>query len=104
MWTGKDWTPRKQRTSPIQTFGKYQILDLIATGGMAEIYKAKLEGIGGFQRTFAIKRILPNLSRNSENIAMLVDEAKVAGLLYTPTSCRSWTSARSNGIRGSSGP
>jgi len=65
----------------LQTFGKYQILDRIATGGMAEIYKAKLEGIGGFQRTFAIKRILPNLSQNSEYIAMLVDEAKVAGLL-----------------------
>jgi serine/threonine protein kinase len=48
---------------------------------MAEIYKARLEGIGGFQRTFAIKRILPNLSQNSEYIGMLVDEAKVAGLL-----------------------
>jgi len=65
----------------LQTFGKYQILELVATGGMAEIYKARLEGIGGFQRTFAIKRILPNLSQNSEYIAMLVDEAKVAGLL-----------------------
>src|SRR5262245_32695682 len=50
-------------------------------GGTAEIYKARLEGIGGFQRTFAIKRILPNLSQNGEYIAMLVDEAKVAGLL-----------------------
>ena len=48
---------------------------------MAEIYKAKLEGIGGFQRTFAIKRILPNMSQNADYIAMLVDEAKVAGLL-----------------------
>ncbi|MEZ4239338.1 MAG: serine/threonine-protein kinase [Myxococcota bacterium] len=65
----------------VQTFGKYQILDRIATGGMAEIYKARLEGIGGFQRTFAIKRILPNLSQNGDYISMLVDEAKVAGLL-----------------------
>lgn len=65
----------------VQTFGKYQILERIATGGTAEIYKAKLEGIGGFQRTFAIKRILPNLSQHSDYIAMLVDEAKVAGLL-----------------------
>ena len=48
---------------------------------MAEIYKARLEGIGGFQRTFAIKRILPNLSQNADYITMLVDEAKVAGLL-----------------------
>jgi serine/threonine protein kinase len=65
----------------IQTFGKYQILERIATGGMAEIYKARLEGIGGFQRTFAIKRVLPHLSQNAEYVAMLVDEAKVAGLL-----------------------
>ncbi|MFK7930289.1 MAG: serine/threonine protein kinase [Myxococcota bacterium] len=67
--------------SAVQTFGKYQILERIATGGMAEIYKARLEGIGGFQRTFAIKRILPHLSQNAEYVAMLVDEAKVAGLL-----------------------
>jgi serine/threonine protein kinase len=65
----------------LQTFGKYQILERVATGGMAEIYKARLEGIGGFQRTFAIKRILPHLSSNAEYVAMLVDEAKVAGLL-----------------------
>jgi serine/threonine protein kinase len=65
----------------VRTFGKYQILERIATGGMAEIYKARLEGIGGFQRTFAIKRILPHLSANNEYVAMLVDEAKVAGLL-----------------------
>lgn len=67
--------------SAVHTFGKYQILERIATGGTAEIYKAKHEGIGGFKRTFAIKRILPNLSQHSDYIAMLVDEAKVAGLL-----------------------
>jgi serine/threonine protein kinase len=63
------------------SFGKYQILEKIATGGMAEIYKAQLQGIGGFQRQLAIKLILPNLSNNSEYIQMLADEAKVAGLL-----------------------
>ena len=67
--------------STAQTFGKYQILERIATGGMAEIYKAKLEGIGGFERLFAIKRILPHLSQNADYVAMLVEEAKVAGLL-----------------------
>lgn len=65
----------------VQTFGKYQILERIATGGMAEIYKAQLEGIGGFKRTFAIKRVLPHLSKNTDYVNMLVDEAKVAGLL-----------------------
>ncbi len=66
---------------PIQTFGKYQILERIASGGMAEIYKARLEGIGGFQRLFAIKRVRPEFSSNPEFIEMLVDEAKIAGLL-----------------------
>ena len=64
-----------------QMFGKYQILRRIATGGMAEILQAKTESIGGFQRSFAIKRVLPHLSQNKEYVAMLVDEAKVAGLL-----------------------
>ncbi len=66
---------------PIEHFGKYQILERVAQGGMAEIYKARMEGIGGFNRLFAIKRILPNLSQNKEYIDLLVDEAKVAGLL-----------------------
>ncbi|MFH1469468.1 MAG: serine/threonine-protein kinase [Pseudomonadota bacterium] len=63
------------------TFGKYRILERIATGGMAEIFKARLDGIGGFHRTFAIKRVLPTLSQNPEFVDLLVDEAKVAGLL-----------------------
>ena len=66
---------------PIEHFGKYQILERVAQGGMAEIYKARMEGIGGFNRLFAIKRILPSLSQNKEYIDLLVDEAKVAGLL-----------------------
>lgn len=64
-----------------QRFGKYQILERIASGGMAEVFKARLDGIGGFHRLFAIKRVLPHLGSNPEFIDMLVDEAKVAGLL-----------------------
>ncbi len=64
-----------------QRFGKYQILERIAAGGMAEVFKARLEGIGGFHRTYAIKRILPHLTSNPEFVEMLVDEAKIAGLL-----------------------
>lgn len=62
-------------------FGKYQIIERIASGGMAEVFKARLDGIGGFHRTYAIKRILPHLTSNAEFVDLLVDEAKVAGLL-----------------------
>ncbi|MCB9743705.1 MAG: serine/threonine protein kinase [Alphaproteobacteria bacterium] len=67
--------------APMEQFGKYQILERIARGGMAEIFKARMEGIGGFNRLFAIKRIVPGLSQNREYIDLLVDEAKIAGLL-----------------------
>ncbi len=67
--------------APIEQFGKYSILERVARGGMAEIFKARMEGIGGFNRLFAIKRVLPSLSSNREYIDLLVDEAKVAGLL-----------------------
>lgn len=62
-------------------FGKYRILGRIAVGGMAELYKARLDGPGGFQRTFAIKRILPHLSTHPDFVAMFVEEARIAGLL-----------------------
>lgn len=62
-------------------FGKYQILERIASGGMAEVFKASMEGLGGFRRLYAIKRIRPELSGNREYVDLLVDEAKVAALL-----------------------
>src|ERR1700687_5912906 len=40
-------------------FGQYEILERIASGGMAELYKAKRTGVEGFQKIVAIKKILP---------------------------------------------
>ena len=48
-------------------FGKYQLLDKIAAGGMAELFRAKLTGVQGFEKPIAIKKILPNLS-DEENL------------------------------------
>jgi len=67
--------------NPQQSFGKYQVIERISTGGMAEVYKAKLEGLGGFQRFFAVKRVAPDQANNKEFVDMLVEEAKIAGLL-----------------------
>jgi len=64
-------------------FGPYQLLDRIAVGGMAEVFKAKRTGAAGFEKTLAVKRILPHLSDNEEFVNMFVDEAKmVAGLSH----------------------
>ena len=64
-------------------YGPYQLEDRIAVGGMAEVFKAKRAGAAGFEKTLAIKRILPHLSDNEEFVNMFVDEAKmVAGLTH----------------------
>ena len=59
-------------------FGKYQLIEKIATGGMAEVYKAKSYGVAGFEKLLVIKKILPHLSRNKDFVGMFINEAKIA--------------------------
>ncbi|MBN1115502.1 MAG: serine/threonine protein kinase, partial [Oligoflexia bacterium] len=62
-------------------FGEYYLLDKIAVGGMAEIWRAKTIGMEGFERVVAIKCILPSYTQNPEFNAMFVDEARIASTL-----------------------
>ena len=64
-------------------FGPYQLLERVAVGGMAEVFRAKRAGVEGFEKVVAVKRILPHLSDNEEFVEMFVHEAKVvAGLAH----------------------
>ncbi len=67
-------SPSKRQPIP---FGKYLLLDRINIGGMAEVWRAKTFGAGGFERLVAIKRILPNIAEDEEFITMFIDEAKI---------------------------
>ncbi len=58
-------------------FGKYLLLDKIATGGMAEIFIAMTRGLGGFEKILVIKRILPHHTANKEFLSMFIDEARL---------------------------
>ncbi len=60
-----------------QPFGKYILLEKLASGGMAEVYLAKSSGIDGIGKFFAIKKILPQFSSNTSFINMFKDEAKI---------------------------
>ena len=62
-------------------FGKYILLEKLATGGMAQLYKAKITGIQGFEKLIAIKMILPHLAKEKELVVSFIDEAKLAALL-----------------------
>lgn len=58
--------------------GQYYLLEKIAQGGMAEIYKGLAYDTTGIQKPVCIKKILPQISASREFIDMLVDEAKIA--------------------------
>ncbi len=58
-------------------FGKFFLLQRLAVGGMAEIFRARVVGAAGFEKELVVKRILPSRSRDQGFISMLVNEAKL---------------------------
>jgi serine/threonine protein kinase len=72
-----------QLPEPIQ-FGKYSLFERIGRGGMAEVFKGRIQGPAGFERTFVVKRILPHLSDDQAFIKMFVEEAKLSARLNHP--------------------
>lgn len=64
-------------------FGKYQLLERIAVGGMAEIYRARYTAAAGVTKQVVIKKILPHFAGNRQFLTMFVNEAKItAGLSH----------------------
>jgi tetratricopeptide (TPR) repeat protein/tRNA A-37 threonylcarbamoyl transferase component Bud32 len=62
-------------------FGNYELLERIAEGGMAEVWRARSRGAAGFEKTVVIKRVLPALMANPGFAELLVREAKIASRL-----------------------
>ncbi len=58
-------------------FGAYDIIRLIARGGMAEVFLARSDRISGLSRTCAIKRIREQYSRDMTFVSMFIDEARL---------------------------
>jgi len=68
----------------VERFGRYFLIDRIATGGMAEVYRAVTQGVEGFRRTFVVKRILADKAGSPTFIRMFCDEARISALLHHP--------------------
>jgi serine/threonine protein kinase len=61
-------------------FGKWYLLGLIARGGMAEVYRARLQS-GDTKKLFAVKVMRPQLAREARFIDMFHREGKLAMML-----------------------
>lgn len=60
---------------------RYRVLEKLEAGGMAEVFRAESEGLEGFSKQVAIKRVLPHLSEKTKFIAMFLDEARLSAQL-----------------------
>jgi serine/threonine-protein kinase len=68
-----------------ERFGDYVVERLLGVGGMAEVFVARREGLHGFQKRVAIKRILPQLAHDPRLVAMFCDEARIQAALSHPS-------------------
>ena len=60
---------------------RYELLERIGAGRVAEIFRGKAVAAGGFEKPVAIKRILPHLSQDRRFVELLIAEAKVLSAL-----------------------
>jgi serine/threonine-protein kinase len=69
---------------PGDHFGRFQLLERIGKGGMAEVYRAIAHGEKGFERIFVVKRIRPDRSDSPKFVQMFCEEARLSALLHHP--------------------
>jgi serine/threonine protein kinase len=75
---------RARFLAPGTRIGRYTIVRRLASGGMAELYLARVEGLRGFEKLVALKLVLPHLADDPEFVSMFLDEARLAATLDHP--------------------
>jgi serine/threonine-protein kinase len=89
--SGSRVTPPPRRSSAViptiiaggeaASFGRYTVISRLGEGGMCELFIAGLAGPEGFQRTFVLKRLKPELARIRAAVDQFIDEAKLGSTL-----------------------
>ncbi len=64
--------------------GKYELLERLAIGGMAELFLARSSAQHGFEKTVVLKRILPSYAEQADFVQMFLNEARLAAGLHHP--------------------
>ncbi|QQR91699.1 MAG: serine/threonine protein kinase [Myxococcales bacterium] len=72
-----------RNTTP-KRIGRYELLFPIGSGGMAEVYAARIVGEAGFQKLVALKRMHGGMTGNEDNVTMFLDEARIAADISSP--------------------
>ncbi len=68
----------------VERLGRYELVKHIGSGGMADVFLAKLQGVEGFTRQLVLKRMRKELQHNAEAVRMFLDEARLCAKLHHP--------------------
>lgn len=58
--------------------GRHQLCFELASGGIAKAYLVRVEGVGGFEKLVALKRLHPHRAEHKEFVDIFLDEARIA--------------------------
>lgn len=72
------FTPAPAALAPGDRLDRYELLCILAQGGMGTVWLSRLVGKHGFERLVALKTILPSYGHDRTFVDMFLDEARIA--------------------------
>ena len=79
--------------------GRYTVVRHLASGGMAELFIAKQEAMGGFEKQVVLKLLQPRYAENPRVVSMFLDEARLAAKLNHPSIVHLYDVADEGGMK-----
>ena len=79
--------------------GRYRIVRHLASGGMAELYIARQEAMGGFEKEVVVKVLQPRYAENPRVVQMFLDEARLAAKLNHQSIVHVYDVAEDGGLK-----
>ncbi|HMF44257.1 MAG TPA: serine/threonine-protein kinase [Polyangia bacterium] len=79
--------------------GRYTVVRHLASGGMAELFIAKQEAMGGFEKQVVLKLLQPRYAENPRVVSMFLDEARLAAKLNHPSIVHLYDVAEDGGLK-----
>ena len=79
--------------------GRYAVVSHLASGGMAELYIARQESVGGFEKQVVLKILQPKYAKNARVVTMFLDEARLAAKLNHPAIVHVYDVADERGLK-----
>ena len=79
--------------------GRYAVVRHLASGGMEELYIARQESVGGFEKQVVLKILQPRYAKNPRVVTMFLDEARLAAKLNHPAIVHVYDVADEGGLK-----